>query len=75
MLRADVLLLQDNAPIHTAQVSVAKAANCGFELQPHPSYSPDLTPSDFFLFAKLKFHLHGHHFWNNDEVICVVEEF
>ena len=30
-LRADVLLLQAKAPVYTAQVSVAAAANCGFE--------------------------------------------
>ncbi|XP_030003909.1 histone-lysine N-methyltransferase SETMAR-like [Sphaeramia orbicularis] len=48
-LRAGVLLLQDNAPVHTAQVAVAEAHNCGFELLPHPPYSPDLAPSDFYL--------------------------
>ena len=26
----------------------------GYELIPHPAYSPDLAPSDFFLFPKLK---------------------
>ncbi|EFN64986.1 hypothetical protein EAG_08523, partial [Camponotus floridanus] len=25
-----------------------------YELIPHPSYSPDLTSSDFFFFSKLK---------------------
>jgi hypothetical protein len=29
---------------------------------PHPPYSPDLAPCDFFLFPKLKIHLKGHHF-------------
>lgn len=74
-LRAGVLLLQDNAPAHTAQVAVAEAAKCGFELLPHPPYSPDLAPSDFYLFPKLKSHLRGHHFGNNDDVIDAVEEF
>lgn len=74
-LRAGVLLLQDNAPVHTAQVAVAEAANCGFELLPHPPYSPDLAPSDFFLFPKLKSELRGHHFRTDDEVIHAVEEY
>ncbi len=52
-LRAGVLLLQDNAPVHTSQVAVASATKCGFELLPHPPYSPDLAPSDFFLFPNL----------------------
>ena len=46
------------------------AANCGFELLPHLSYSPDLV-----LFPKFKSHQSNYHFENNDEVICVVEEF
>jgi hypothetical protein len=29
---------------------MADAAACGFEILPHPPYSPDLPPSDFFLF-------------------------
>ena len=61
-LRAGVLLLQNNVPIHTAQAAVAEAANCGFELLLHPSYLPDLVPSGFFLFSKLKIHLCGRHF-------------
>uniref|UniRef100_A0AAQ5ZG42 Tc1-like transposase DDE domain-containing protein n=1 Tax=Amphiprion ocellaris TaxID=80972 RepID=A0AAQ5ZG42_AMPOC len=39
-LQTGVLLLQDNAPAHTAQV--ADAAKCDFEKLPHASYSPDL---------------------------------
>ena len=40
-LHAGVLLLQDNAPVHKAQVAVAEAVtvaeavNCGFQLLPH----------------------------------------
>ena len=29
---------------------------------PHPPYSPDLAPCDFYLFSKLKSKLKGHHF-------------
>lgn len=74
-LRIGVLLLQNNTSIHTAQVAVGEVVNCSFELLPHPPYSPDLVPSDFFLFPKLKSKLHGCHFGNNDEIICTVEEF
>ena len=49
-LCAGVLLLQDNAPVHTAQVAVTEAERCGFELLPHAPYSPDLAPSEFYLF-------------------------
>jgi len=30
---------------------------------PHPPYSPDLAPSDFLLFSKLKMKLKGRRFW------------
>ncbi|CAH1250095.1 SETMAR [Branchiostoma lanceolatum] len=61
--------------LQKAQVSVAAATQCGFELLPHPPYSPDLAPSDFYLFPNLKSHLHGHHFETDDEVIHAVEAY
>ena len=57
----------------SSQVAVAEAANCGLKLQPQLPYSPDLAQSDFSLFPKLKSHMHGHHFGNNEEVIHAVE--
>nr|XP_006818318.1 PREDICTED: uncharacterized protein LOC100368076 [Saccoglossus kowalevskii] len=47
----------------------------GFEPLPHPSYSPDLAPLDFYLFPKLKFHLRGHRFETDDDVIQAVEAY
>jgi len=35
---------------------------------PHPPYSPDLAPCDFFLFPKLKTHLIGYHFGTVENV-------
>ena len=35
---------------------------------PHSPYSPDLAPSDFFLFVPLKDTLRGFKFNNNEEV-------
>ena len=59
-LTRGVLLLQDNAPAHTSQVAMTAATGCGLEIRPHPPYSPDIAPSDFYLFPKLKSHLRGH---------------
>jgi histone-lysine N-methyltransferase SETMAR len=39
----------------------------------HPSYSPDLAPSDFYLFPKLKLLVTGQLFPSNQEVISAVE--
>ena len=58
-LRRGVWLLQDNAPAHTAHTSVQAATSCGFRILPHPAYSPDLAPSDFYLFPNLKTELRG----------------
>jgi transposase len=35
---------------------------------PHPPYSPDLAPTDFFLFPKLKTTLKRHHFQTTEEI-------
>ena len=31
----------------------------GWEVMPHPPYSPDLAPSDYNLFRSLQYHLNG----------------
>ncbi|KAI8515992.1 hypothetical protein Bbelb_068050 [Branchiostoma belcheri] len=62
----------DNAPVHTAQGSVAASNEFGFAVEPHPFNSPDLAPSDFYLFPKLNFHLRSQRFDGNDDVIYAV---
>ena len=74
-LTRGVLLLQDNAPAHTSQVVMAAATECGFEVLPHPPYSPDLAPSDFYLFPKLKTNLRSRNFGSNEGVIDAVNEY
>jgi len=64
-----VLLLHDNAPAHTSDVATSTAAECGYELLPHPPYLPDLAPSDFYLFPLLKEHLRGGRYESDDDVI------
>ena len=46
----------------------------GYELIPHPAYSPDLAPSDFFLFPNLKKDIRGCHIWSDKEVVTAVED-
>ena len=46
----------------------------GYELIPHPAYSPDPAPSDFFLFPNLKKDIRGLHFRSDEEVVTAVEE-
>ena len=46
----------------------------GYDLIPHPAYSPDLAPSDFFLTPNMKKDIRGLHFRSDEEVVTAVEE-
>jgi len=70
-----VLLLHDNAPAHTVGVATSVAAECGYELLPHPPYLPDLAPSDFFLFPLLKQHLRGRKYASDNDIIQPADNF
>ena len=74
-LRNGVYLLHDNAPAHTSKVAMAAAKECGYKILPHPPYSPDLAPSDYFLFPKLKESLRGQKFDSDTDVIGAVNAF
>ena len=45
----------------------------GYELIPHPAYSPDLAPSDFGR-PNLKKDIRGLHFRSDEKVVTAVEE-
>jgi len=74
-LRNGVLLLHDNAPVHKSLKAAAAVRECGFQELSHPPYSPDLAPSDFYLFRLLKKNLRGRRFADNEEVKCAVFDF
>ena len=73
-LSKGVLLQQDNARVHTCKVVMDAVERNGYELIPHPAYSPDLAPSDFFLFPNLKKDIRGLHFRSDEEFVTAVEE-
>ena len=54
---------------------MAKIHELNFELLDHPPYSPDLAPSDFFLFPRLKVALGGQRFSCNADAITFVNNF
>ena len=41
----------DNSHVHTSKLSSEKYAEYGFKKAPHPAYSPDVAPCDFYLFG------------------------
>ena len=73
-LSKGILLQQDNVRVHTCKTAMDAVKRHGHELIPHPAYSPDLAPSDYFLFPNLKKDIRGRHFRSNKEVVAAVEE-
>jgi len=67
-LSAGVLFLHDNAPVHMSAKSQAAILQCGFQQLNHPPDSPDLAPSDYFLFRVIKKFLRGKRFSSDEEV-------
>ena len=74
-LTKGVLFHQDNAPVHKSVIAMAAIHDCGFKFIKHPPYSPDLAPSDFHLFPKLKTAISGTRFQSDDDVIHAVDDF
>ena len=61
-----ILLHQDNARVHTCKIAMDAVEQNGYELIPHPTYSRDLAPSDYFLFPNFKKDICVRHFWSNE---------
>ncbi|KAA6396486.1 MAG: putative mariner transposase C9 mutant [Streblomastix strix] len=52
--RVSVYIHYDNASIHRAEHTQQFVHNSIFTLLFHPPYSPDIAPSDYYLFSRLK---------------------
>jgi len=66
--RNTFLLHHNNARPHCSAQTQDAMTSLKFKVVPHPPYSPDLAPSDFWLFPKLKETLKGQHFSSDAEV-------
>ena len=69
-----VILLNRTMRVNTCKIAMDAAERNVYELIPHPTYSPDLAPSDNFLFPNLKKDIRGCNFRSNEEVVAAVEE-
>ncbi|GFW27894.1 mariner Mos1 transposase [Trichonephila clavipes] len=52
--RKGVVFHQDSARPHTSLVTRQKLLQLEWDTMPHPPYSPDLAPSDYYLFRSLQ---------------------
>lgn len=62
------ILHHDNAPSHTSFAAQSFLTSKGIPTLSHPPYSPDLAPSDFWLFPRVKQTLKGKRFESTDEI-------
>jgi histone-lysine N-methyltransferase SETMAR len=65
---------EDSARAHTAQKYRTSCEENGLRIAPHPPYSPDLAPSDFFLFGYVKECLKGMVFPSYEELLDAIGE-
>ncbi|XP_015435240.1 PREDICTED: histone-lysine N-methyltransferase SETMAR-like [Dufourea novaeangliae] len=70
-----VVFHQDNARPHTSLVTRQKLLQLGWDILPHPPYSPDLEPSDYYLFRSLQNFVDGKTFTSNEEVKNHMDQF
>jgi len=62
-------------PPYKSVLAMGKLRDLHYELLEHSPYSPDLAPSDFCLFPKLKIFLTGQRFSSNQEAIAAIGYF
>ncbi|GBO16451.1 hypothetical protein AVEN_226650-1 [Araneus ventricosus] len=62
------LLLHDNARPHKTSVTRDFKQRFRWNVLEHPTYSPNLAPSDFHLFGPLAKHLPSRHFRTHVEI-------
>jgi histone-lysine N-methyltransferase SETMAR len=71
----EVYYLVDNARPHIARSVKQELAGYGWTILPHPPYSPDLAPSDYWLFSHLQRHLDGQNFNSKSDLEKAVTSF
>jgi len=68
------IILHNNARPHAARLTSEAIAKMGWEVPPHPSYSPDLAPSDYHLFGFVKDQLRGQRYETTEAIKKAVRQ-
>lgn len=66
--RRGPILLHDNAKPHISRLTAQKLNGLNYEVLPHPAYSPDLSPSDYYLFKHMDRFLTNKKFRNQIDI-------
>ena len=69
-----IIVHYDNARPHTSRKVFEYLESHNMEKAPQPPFSPDIAPSDFFLFGYVKNKLSGRSFRSPDELLLAVNE-
>ena len=56
------------------ELTLEKIEKMGWEVLPHPPYSPDLAPSDYHLFGFVKNQMRCHHYETNEALQTAVRQ-
>lgn len=70
-----VCFLHDNARPHVANLTRQKLLSFEWEVLSHPPYSPDLAPTDYYLFRSLSNDLRDRVFEDRDEAKTYIDDF
>jgi histone-lysine N-methyltransferase SETMAR len=70
----DWFLHHDNAPAHTSLIVREFPKKNNMTTVPHPAYSPDLAPCDFYVFPKMKLRLKGRHFVSIEDIQAELQQ-
>lgn len=65
----------DNIPGYKNVSTMEKINELKYELLPHPLHSPDLAPSNFYLFPNLKKSLVSKRFSSNEELMAALNDY
>jgi histone-lysine N-methyltransferase SETMAR len=69
-----LIMHADNARPHTAKMTSQFMEQNSMHREPHPAYSPDLAPSDFYLFGYVKQLLSGCQFADQESLLQAVRD-
>ena len=73
-LHQRIYLHLDNSRVHNSKCSKEKIESLGIFRAPQPAYSPDISPSDYFLFGYIKEKLKGQVFQSRDALFESINE-